>query len=694
MSVDLSNVRNIGISAHIDSGKTTLTERILFYTDRIHAIHDVRGKDGVGAKMDSMELERERGITIQSAATFCNWKGKDINIIDTPGHVDFTIEVERALRVLDGAVLVLCSVGGVQSQSITVNRQMTRYKVPRIAFINKCDRTGANPERVTAQLREKLGLNAHMMQLPIGLENDLVGVIDLVTMKALYFDGDNGEVVREEEIPAALQERAKEKREELLEAVSMFSDELMEVMLEEGNIDPALIHAAVRKGTLSLELTPVFVGSAYKNKAVQPMLDGVNAYLPCPTDVENMALDLNNEEKEFAVSNDPDDPLIMLAFKLEDGRYGQLTYVRTYQGKLSKGDTVFNSRTGKKVKIGRLCRMHSDEMEDIDFCGSGDIVALFGVDCASGDTFSSGDISCSMSSMHIPEPVISLAIVPVDNKAQINMSKALNRFTKEDPTFKTFVDHETNETIISGMGELHLEVYVERMKREYNAEVQVGAPQVAYREAITARAEFNYTHKKQTGGSGQFGRVAGYMEPLEEGEYEFVDAIVGGAIPREFISSCDKGFQKSLVKGALCGSVVTGVRCVINDGAFHAVDSSDVAFQLAAIGAFKEGYMKAKPVIMEPIMKVSVEGPTEFQGSIMGSINQRRGMIIGTMEEGNYTVVEADVPLSEMFGYSTVLRSLTQGKAEFTMEFSAFKHVPKTVNDELIKKYQSEKKNG
>ena len=694
MSVDLSNVRNIGISAHIDSGKTTLTERILFYTDRIHAIHDVRGKDGVGAKMDSMELERERGITIQSAATFCNWKGKDINIIDTPGHVDFTIEVERALRVLDGAVLVLCSVGGVQSQSITVNRQMTRYKVPRIAFINKCDRTGANPERVTAQLREKLGLNAHMVQLPIGLENDLVGVVDLVTMKALYFDGDNGEVVREAEIPATLQERAKEKREELLEAVSMFSDELMEVMLEEGEIDPALIHDAVRKGTLALELTPVFVGSAYKNKAVQPMLDGVNAYLPCPTDVVNVALDLNNEEKEFAVSNDPDDPLIMLAFKLEDGRYGQLTYVRTYQGKLSKGDTVFNSRTGKKVKIGRLCRMHSDEMEDIDFCGSGDIVALFGVDCASGDTFSSGDISCSMSSMHIPEPVISLAITPVDNKAQINMSKALNRFTKEDPTFKTFVDHETNETIISGMGELHLEVYVERMKREYNAEVTVGAPQVAYREAITARADFNYTHKKQTGGSGQFGRVAGYMEPLEEGEYEFVDAIVGGSIPREFISSCDKGFHKSLAKGALCGSVVTGVRCVINDGAYHAVDSSDVAFQLAAIGAFKEGYMKAKPVIMEPIMKVSVEGPTEFQGSIMGSINQRRGIIIGTMEEGNYTVVEADVPLSEMFGYSTILRSLTQGKAEFTMEFSAFKQVPKTVNDELIKKYQSEKKNG
>ncbi len=693
MSVDLKKVRNIGISAHIDSGKTTLTERILFYTNRIHAIHDVRGKDGVGAKMDSMELERERGITIQSAATFCNWKGSDVNIIDTPGHVDFTIEVERALRVLDGAVLVLCSVGGVQSQSITVNRQMTRYKVPRIAFINKCDRTGANPERVTAQLREKLALNAHMMQVPIGLENDLVGVVDLVTMKALYFDGDNGEVVREEAIPADLQDKCAEKREELLEAVSMFSDELMEVMLEEGEIDPALIHAAVRKGTLALEFTPVFVGSAYKNKAVQPMLDGVNAYLPCPTDVENMALDLDNEEKEFRVTNDPSDPLIMLAFKLEDGRYGQLTYVRTYQGKVTKGDTIVNSRTGKKVKVGRLCRMHSDEMEDIDGCGSGDIVALFGIDCASGDTFTTGEISCSMSSMHIPEPVISLAIIPVDNKAQINMSKALNRFTKEDPTFRTFVDHETSETIISGMGELHLEVYVERMKREYNAEVTVGAPQVAYRETITARAEFNYTHKKQTGGSGQFGRVAGYMEPYEEGEYEFVDAIVGGVIPREFIPSCDKGFQKSLVKGPLCGSAVTGVRCVINDGAYHTVDSSDVAFQLAAIGAFKEGYMKAKPVIMEPIMKVSVEGPTEFQGAIMGSVNQRRGMIIGTMEEGNYTVVEADVPLSEMFGYSTILRSLTQGKAEFTMEFSAFRQVPKGVNDELIKKYQAEKKN-
>lgn len=694
MNKDLTKVRNIGISAHIDSGKTTLTERILFYTNRIHAIHEVRGKDGVGAKMDSMELEKERGITIQSAATFCSWKDIDINIIDTPGHVDFTVEVERALRVLDGAILVLCSVGGVQSQSITVNRQMTRYRVPRIAFVNKCDRTGANPERVTRQLREKLNLNAHMLQMPIGLEGDLTGMVDLVKMQAVYFDGENGEKLRYEAIPAAMAAEAEERRQALLEEVSMFSDELMEVVLEGGDIDPALIYDAVRRGTINLEFTPVFVGSAYKNKGIQLLLDAVEAFLPCPIDVENTALDLKNNEAEFKVTNNPADPLVMLAFKLEDGRYGQLTYVRTYQGQVRKGDTIYNSRTGKKVKVGRLVRMHADEMEEIEECGSGDIVALFGIDCASGDTFTSDQISCSMSSMHIPEPVISLAVIPVDNKAQINMSKALNRFTKEDPTFKTFVDHETGETIISGMGELHLEVYIERMKREYKAEVEVGAPQVAYRETITNRADFNYTHKKQTGGSGQFGRVAGYIEPLEEGEYEFVDKIVGGVIPREFIPSCDKGFRKSVEKGALCGAAITGVRCVINDGAFHAVDSSDIAFQLAAIGAFKEAYMKAKPVILEPIMKVAVEGPSEFQGSVMGSINQRRGMIIGSMEEGNYTVVEAEVPLSEMFGYSTTLRSLTQGKAEFTMEFATFKPVPRGVSEELVKKYQEEKKNG
>jgi len=563
--------------------------------------------------------------------------------------------------------------------------------VPRIVFINKCDRTGANPARVTAQVRDKLGLNAVMMQLPIGLEGDLRGVVDLITMKAVYFDGANGEIVREDAIPASLRKEAEAKREEMLDAVSMFSEELMEAVLE-GAPTADMIRSAVRAGTLSLELVPVFVGSAYKNKGVQSLLDAVTYYLPSPREITNTALDLRAEEKEMQLSANADDPLVSLAFKLEDGRYGQLTYVRTYQGKMSKGDTIINSRTGKKVKIGRLVRMHANEMEEIDHAGPGDIVALFGIDCASGDTFTSQEISCSMSSMHVPEPVISLAINPVDNKAQINMSKALNRFTKEDPTLRSYVDHETNETIISGMGELHLEVYIERMKREYKAEVQVGAPQVAYRETVTRRAEFNYTHKKQTGGSGQFGRVAGYLEPLEEGEYEFVDSIVGGVIPREFISSCDKGFQKSLQKGSLAGAPITGVRCVINDGAAHAVDSSDVAFQLAAVGAFKEGYQKASPVLMEPIMKVAVEGPSEFQGNIMGSLNQRRGMIIGTSEEANYTVVEAEVPLAEMFGYSTNLRSITQGKAEFTMEFATYRQVPKSVAEELMQAYQKEKK--
>ena len=509
-------------------------------------------------------------------------------------------------------------------------------------------------------------------------------------MKAVYFEGDNGEIIREAEIPAELQDEAEAKREELLDAASMYSEELMEAILE-GTPTEEMIREAVRVGTLALEMVPVFMGSAYKNKGVQLMLDAVNHYLPAPGDIENTALDLNNDEQEMLLATSVDAPLVSLAFKLEDGRYGQLTYIRIYQGTMRKGDTIINSRDGKKVKVGRLVRMHSDEMEEIEEASSGDIVALFGIDCASGDTFTSSDVSISMSSMHVPEPVISLAIIPADNKAQVNMSKALNRFTKEDPTFRTYVDHETNETIISGMGELHLEVYIERMKREYQAEVEVGQPQVAYRETITRMAEFNYTHKKQTGGSGQFGRVGGYMEPLEEGEYEFDDKIVGGSIPREFITSCDKGFKKSMAKGSLAGAALTGIRVVINDGASHSVDSSDVAFQLAAVGAFKEGYQKAKPVIMEPIMKVAVEGPSEFQGAVMGSLNQRRGIIVGTVEEANYTSVESEVPLFEMFGYSTVLRSLTQGKAEFTMEFATYKQVPKSVSEEIIKAFLAEK---
>ncbi len=692
MSTELNKIRNIGISAHIDSGKTTLTERILFYTQRIHAIHDVKGKDGVGATMDSMELEKERGITIASAATFCEWDDNEINIIDTPGHVDFTIEVERSLRVLDGAILVLCSVGGVQSQSITVDQQMKRYKVPCIAFINKCDRSGANPERVTDQLREKLGHNAVMMQLPVGLEAEHEGVVDLASMKAIYFDGDNGEVLRVEEIPAELKEKAELKREELLEEASNYCDILADAFLEEQEISAEMILSAMRKGVLTRAVTPVYMGSAYKNKGVQPLLDACIQLLPDPSEVTNIALDLDNEEEEIILGNSSTEPIVALAFKLEDGKYGQLTYIRVYQGTITKGDTLINTRSGKKLKIGRLVRMHADQMEDINLIEAGYIGALFGIDCASGDTFAAPKLNYSMTSMFVPNPVISLAIIPKDNKAQINMSKALNRFSKEDPTFRTFVDDETNETIIEGMGELHLEVYVERMRREYDAEVTTGQPRVAYRETITRRADFNYTHKKQTGGSGQYGRVAGYMEPYSEGEFEFINKITGGSIPTQFISSCEKGFKAGLTKGALMEFPVTGIRVEINDGAAHSVDSSEMAFQAAARGAFQEAYKKARPVIHEPIMKVVIETPTEFQGTVMGTINQRRGTILGAQEEGPMCVVESQVPLAEMFGYSTILRSSTQGKAQFTMEFANYRQVPQSITEELQKKKAEEGK--
>lgn len=691
MITDVINVRNIGISAHIDSGKTTLTERILFYTDRIHSIHDVKGKDGVGATMDSMELEKERGITIASAATFCQWKKHEINIIDTPGHVDFTIEVERSLRVLDGAILVLCAVGGVQSQSITVDQQMKRYQIPCIAFVNKCDRSGANPDRVTGQLRQKLGHNAIAMQLPIGLEDKLEGVVDLVKMKAYYFEGPNGEQVTEAPIPEHLLEQAEEKREALIDEASLHSDELMEAALEE-SVTPELIIEAVRRATLKREITPVFMGSAYKNKGIQPLLDAVTQLLPCPLDVNNEALDLDNDEQPVQLDTDNSKPLVALAFKLEDGQYGQLTYIRVYQGNLAKGDTVINVRSGNKIKIGRLIRMHASEMEDIENIPAGYIGALFGIDCASGDTFASRGLNLTMTSMYVPDPVISLAIAPRDNKSQINMSKALNRFSKEDPTFKTYVNEETKETIIEGMGELHLEVYVERMRREYSAEVETGQPQVAYRETITQRAEFNYTHKKQTGGAGQFGRVAGYIEPLAEGDFEFVNKIVGGAIPSQYIAACEKGFIQSLDKGPKMEFPVTGIRMVIDDGASHSVDSSEMAFQAATRGAFKDAYGRAKPVIQEPVMKVVVETPTEYQGSVMGSLNQRRGMIVGSQDEGVMTVIEAQIPLAEMFGYSTVLRSLTQGKAQFTMEFFTYKQVPQSLTEELVKKAAEHKK--
>lgn len=691
MDYDISKVRNIGISAHIDSGKTTLSERILFYCDKIHQIHEVRGKDGVGAVMDSMELERERGITIQSAATQVHWKDYTINLIDTPGHVDFTIEVERSLRVLDGAILVLCAVAGVQSQSITVDRQLKRYHVPRIAFVNKCDRQGANPLRVRMQLREKLGLNAYMMELPIGLEDKLEGVVDLISRKAIYFEGHDGNELRYAEIPAHMKDDVEKYRQELIEAAAMFDDNLMEHVLEGTETEEEIIKA-IRIGTLSEQFVGVFCGSAHMNKGIQPLLDGVLRYLPCPTDVKNTALDLDNNEAPIELESVANKPTVALAFKLDDGQYGQLTYVRVYQGRLSKGDELYNIRSRKRFKVGRLVRMNASAMEDINVAEPGDIVALFGIDCASGDTFTSGGLNVSMASMFVPAPVISLSIKPKDKNTAAQMSKALNRFTKEDPTFQTYLDPESNETIIKGMGELHLDVYIERMKREYKCEVETGAPQVAYRETITQRADFNYTHKKQTGGSGQYGRVAGFMEPITEKDYEFVDSIKGGAIPNEYIPSCDKGFKKAMENGSLIGAPVVNVRCTINDGQYHPVDSSDIAFQTAAIGAFRDGYAKAKPVILEPIMKVSIAGPTEFQGNMFGLINQRRGVIVDSTDENNTSTVNAEVPLSEMFGFSTILRSSTQGKAEFTMEFLKYGKVPNNVSEELQKKYQEERK--
>jgi elongation factor G len=690
---DLSSIRNIGISAHIDSGKTTLTERILFYTNRIHAIHEVRGKDGVGATMDSMELERERGITIASAATYTEWDDHHINIIDTPGHVDFTIEVERSLRVLDGAVLILCSVAGVQSQSITVDRQMRRYNVPCLAFVNKCDRSGANPARVADQLREKLGHNAVLMQIPIGLEADHEGVVDLVTMKAMYFDGENGEEIRLEEIPAELLPEAEARREAMLDAVSMFSEELMEAILEE-KITEDLVHDAVKVGVLTRELTPVFLGSAYKNRGVQPLLDSVVRYLPNPTEVVNKAVRLDEDETEFEVPSDPNGPMIGLAFKLEVSPYGQLTYLRVYGGKLTKGNTIINVRTGNKVKVGRLARMHADQMQEIEEAGAGDIVALFGIDCASGDTFTDGKIEATMTSIHVPEPVIKLAVTPKDNKASANMAKALARFTKEDPTFRSYLDEETQDTIIAGMGELHLEVYVERMKREFGADVDTGKPQVAYRETMRETIPYDYTHKKQTGGSGQYGRIQGKIGPSKEEDFEFTNKVTGGNVPSEYISAVEKGFKSCMAKGEYIGFPVVNLAFELNDGASHAVDSSDQAFQSAAKGAFRQYYLQGKPVALEPVMTVSVEGPTEFQGDILGTLMQRRGMVVGTTEDSGFVRVDAEVPLAEMFGYATILRSVTQGKAEFSMEFARYGTAPADVAEELREKWVAKRAAG
>lgn len=696
----LNHLRNIGISAHIDSGKTTLTERVLFYTGRIREIHEVRGKDNVGAKMDWMELEREKGITIQSAATYCQWGDTNLNIIDTPGHVDFTIEVERALRVLDGAVLVLCAVSGVQSQTITVDRQMKRYNVPRISFINKMDRAGANPGRIVDQIRTKLKVPAAALQIPIGAEDNFSGVVDLLTMKAVYNQGFRGTEIISGEIPAELVSKAEAKRAELIENLANVDDEIADLFLMEETPTELQLRQAIRRATIARKFTPVVLGSAIKDKGVQGLLDAVTEYLPKPFEVTNTALDLSDSETPRDLQSYSSLPFIGLAFKLEEGKYGQLTYIRVYQGQLVKGGHTIHAKTGRKIKVSRLVRMHSNEMVDVDQVGAGEICALFGIECASGDTFTDGKLNYSMTSMFVPDPVISLSLTPT-SKDTGSFSKALNRFTKEDPTFRVHLDTETSETIISGMGELHLDIYVERLRREYQVACVTGQPQVAFRETITKRAEFNYTHKKQTGGSGQFGRVVGYVEPITlenytppEGEdsgilreFEFVDQTVGGTIPANYIPAIERGFIDGLAKGALVGHRVKNVRMVITDGLAHVVDSSEMAFRFAGLYAFRDVYTRCKPVVLEPIMKVEVSAPIEFQGVVMGTINRRKGTIVDSEVGEDYFSATCNVPLNSMFGYSTELRSATQGKGEFSMEYKEHLPVPTHIQETMAATY-------
>ena len=684
--MDLKRIRNIGISAHIDSGKTTLSERILFYAGRIHRIQEVRGE---GATMDHMELERERGITITSAATTVAWDGAMINLIDTPGHVDFTVEVERSLRVLDGAVLVLCAVGGVQAQSLTIDRQMRRYGVPRIAFVNKMDRTGADPFKVATQLREKLGCDAQLMQLPIGREADFQGVVDLVTEKAFYFDGSNGEKVREEAVPADLVKDVHRARAHLLEALAMYSDELMELLLAEEEAPLELIYEVTKAAVGKQLLTPVFLGTAYRNKGVQPLLDAVVRYLPSPLETEVKAFEKGDVERPMRLEPNPDAPTVAMAFKIVEDSFGALTFMRIYQGKFVKGETYFNQRSGRKERFSRIVRMHADQREDVDEAGAGEIVAVLGVDCASGDTYASQYPYCTLQNMFVPEPVIKMAIQPVTRDGADRLSKALHRFRREDPTLQVSTDDETGETLIAGMGELHLEIYVQRIQREYGVEVAVGQPKVNYRESPTQTVEFNIRHKKQTGGSGQFAHIVGRMGPMlatdEEGEtFVFEENVVGGRIPKQYIPAVEKGFRQGLPKGPVAGFPVVDLHVTLEDGSYHEVDSSDMAFQTCARTAMRETFPRTKPMLLEPVMKIEIECPSDFQGSVVGDLTGRRGMIMATSMDTAVARIEGEIPLAETFGYSTDLRSMTQGQGTFTMEFARYKRLPPSIEREVI----------
>ena len=692
---EIQNLRNIGISAHIDSGKTTLSERILFYTGRTHKMGEVH--DG-GATMDSMELEQERGITIASAATRVHWHDTTINLIDTPGHVDFTVEVERSLRVLDGAVLVLCSVGGVQAQTITIDRQMRRYAVPRIAFINKMDRVGANPRRVVQQLHDKLNCDAVLMQIPIGVEHEFAGVVDLVAGKAIYFDGNQGENLRFEAVPTSLKEEYETSRREMLESLSMFSDELMELLLEEQSVPSELIQQVVKNATLARQLTPVFIGSAYRNKGVQPLLDAVANYLPSPIERESLAFRVNNEtceEEKFKL--DPTDnsaPLVAMAFKIVDDPYGTLTYMRVYQGRLEKGCSYFNQRTGKKERVSRIFRMHAEQRVELEVAEAGDIVAVIGVDCSSGEVYCARENYCTLESIFVPEPVIQVAIRPLETRDSDKLAKALYRFRKEDPTLVVKTDSESGETLIAGMGELHLDVYIERIRREYKVEVETSAPKVNYREAPTLSVSFDTKHKKQSGGSGQFAHICGVLSPIPEEEetkenFIFEEQITGGVIPSNYIPAIEKGFRSSLEKGPVAGYPVVNLRVLINDGSYHAVDSSDLAFRICAQAALRENFLRTKPVLLEPIMRIEIECPESCQGGVVGDLASRRGVVTQTETNGTSCRILGEVPLAETFGYSSILRSMTQGQGVFSMEFMKYKRIPTALQETIVRERNS-----
>lgn len=693
---DVTFVRNIGISAHIDSGKTTFSERVLYYTGKIKEIHEVKGNDRVGAKMDSMELERERGITIQSAATFCKWKKYSINLIDTPGHVDFTIEVERALRVLDSAILIVCGSSSVQSQTLTVDRQMRRYNVPRITFINKLDRAGANHNIVIKAIQERLPIRSEAIQIPIGLESQFEGLIDIINRQSIYFEGNFGNTIVRKEVPEIYKKEMESRRELLVEALAEVDEAFGEKFLNGETPTETDIMQAIRRSTIALKFSPIMMGSAFKNKGVQIVLDAVGDFLPNPSEVKNIALDLSNNEAQVQLSIDPKKPFVCLAFKLEENKYGQLTYIRIYQGKLKRGDFIYNTKTNKKVKLSRMVRMHSNEMVEIQEAEAGDICALFGIDCDSGDTFTDGSVNYAMTSMHIPEPVMSLSIRPLKREYLDKFSKALAKFQREDPTFKVKQDEESKQVIISGMGELHLQIYAERIRREYEIEVEIGQPTVNYRETISKKSHFNYLHKKQTGGAGQYAGVVGYIEPMpgvKPNEYKtpkFIDKTVGTNIGPEYISAVEKGFKMCTKRGPQIGYPVVNMQYVLTDGMTHIVDSNTNAFISATKGSFRQAIPGSEPIILEPIMTVEISIPYTFQTQVISGLIKRRGVVKDTYrrENGEMALI-AEAPLSRMFGYATEIRSNTQGQGEFTMEFNRMEPVEESEADMLRENYKN-----